>query len=203
MLLKKLTLALLMLPVSATAAPRLTQSASVVQTAAPAAITVNKAKPKAKAIAESPLAAAHKVILTEVDIYQYAKILNFSDPRLLVALAKVESSMKPYALQYGQGRAHYGLLQISYDTARGVGFRGKPEDLYNWKTNMKYSAKYLEWLSHRTRGKRELVASYNAGSVFYSKKKGQAGHLVNQGYVRKVMENYWSLDESVLTANQR
>jgi len=203
MLLKNLTLVLLMLPVSATAAPRLTETVSAVQTAAPVAAPANRAKPETKVDAESPLVAARKVVLTEVDIYQYAKILNFSDPRLLVALAKVESSMKPYALQYGQGRAHYGLLQISYDTARCVGFRGKPEDLYNWRTNMKYSAKYLEWLSHRARGKRELVASYNAGSVFYSKKKGHAGHLVNQGYVRKVMENYWSLDESVLTANRR
>lgn len=43
---------------------------------------------------------------------------------------------------------YYGLMQILPETARGMGFRGAPDDLLNAETNLIYAGRYLRgaWL---------------------------------------------------------
>ena len=77
------------------------------------------------------------------------KINHWADfydlPRPLVhRLAIRESTHNPRA----RNGPYYGLLQILPATARSMGFRGKPSDLLDADTNLKYALKYLRgaWL---------------------------------------------------------
>ncbi|MDG1421836.1 MAG: lytic transglycosylase domain-containing protein [Tateyamaria sp.] len=55
-----------------------------------------------------------------------------------------ESTHRPGA----RNGPYYGLMQILPATARSMGFRGKPKDLLDAETNLKYSVRYLRgaWL---------------------------------------------------------
>ena len=152
-------------------------------------------------VASSPsLAKTSAAKVKEEEIIAYARKISYRDPRLVLAIAKVESSLNPKAKAIGQGRAHYGLLQISYETAHFMGFRGKPHDLYDWKTNVRYSTNYLNYLASRYSEQRHIIAAYNAGSVFYCRKKCPKGKLVNESYVKSVLKHYRS-SEGALASN--
>lgn len=144
--------------------------------------------------------AAKVAKVKEEEIINYAKKISFRDPKLVLAIAKVESSLNPKAKAIGQGRAHYGLLQISYETAKFVGFKGKPHELYDWRTNIRYSTNYLNYLSGRYSEQRHVIAAYNSGSVFYCRKKCKPGKLVNEEYVTRVLKHYRSI-EGTLASN--
>lgn len=117
-------------------------------------------------------------------------VLKFPDPKLLASIAKVESSWNPAATNHHKGITYYGLMQISYGTAHMMGYRGKPQDLMNWKINIKWASKYLQYLSEEHLTYRDVVASYNAGTVIMCKYKCPKGHLVNEKYVKDVMSVY-------------
>ncbi|WP_040609861.1 lytic transglycosylase domain-containing protein [Pseudooceanicola batsensis] len=55
-----------------------------------------------------------------------------------------ESDYRPHA----RNGPYYGLMQILPATARGMGFQGKPRDLLDAETNLKWAVKYLRgaWL---------------------------------------------------------
>ena len=55
-----------------------------------------------------------------------------------------ESTHRPGA----RNGPYYGLMQILPSTARSMGFRGKPTDLLDAETNLKYAVRYLRgaWL---------------------------------------------------------
>lgn len=52
----------------------------------------------------------------------------------------VESRYNPKATGPG---GYIGLMQISYRTAQGMGYKGSREALYNPDTNLRYGMKYL------------------------------------------------------------
>ncbi|WP_415184072.1 transglycosylase SLT domain-containing protein [Phaeovulum sp.] len=58
---------------------------------------------------------------------------------------------------------YYGLMQILPQTARTMGFRGKPSDLLDAETNLKYGVKYLRgaWMC--------ADGSYDRAVMWYSK----------------------------------
>ncbi|WP_224002835.1 transglycosylase SLT domain-containing protein [Aureimonas sp. SA4125] len=58
---------------------------------------------------------------------------------LAYAVVRVESHYNPKA----KGSGVYGLSQIQPATARGLGFAGKPSDLFDPQTNLRYGMKYL------------------------------------------------------------
>lgn len=64
--------------------------------------------------------------------------------------------------------ASYGLGQILYGTARGIGFEGKPDDLYNPEKNIDLVGKYYRYnLDHYgDLTINQLVTSYNAGNPY-------------------------------------
>ncbi|MFJ5489652.1 lytic transglycosylase domain-containing protein, partial [Hansschlegelia beijingensis] len=62
------------------------------------------------------------------------------DPSLGHAVVQVESMYNARAT----GRGGYiGLMQLSYQTARGMGFRGSRQALYEPSTNLTYGMRYL------------------------------------------------------------
>jgi soluble lytic murein transglycosylase-like protein len=56
------------------------------------------------------------------------------------AIVQIESKYNPRAT--GRQR-EVGLMQIKYETARGIGFTGTREELYDPDTNLKWGMKYL------------------------------------------------------------
>lgn len=94
----------------------------------------------------------------------------YNVPRPLVhRLAIRESTHRPGA----RNGPYYGLLQILPATARSMGFQGKPSDLLDADTNLKYAVKYLRgaWLlsdgSHDT-----AVKWYSRGYYYEAKRRG-------------------------------
>lgn len=68
---------------------------------------------------------------------------------------------------------YYGLMQILPQTARGMGFRGKPHDLLDPDTNLKYAVKYLRgaWLVSDGSEDR-AVKWYSRGYYYEAKRRG-------------------------------
>ena len=73
--------------------------------------------------------------------------------------------------------ASYGLGQILYGTARGLGFDGKPDELYDPETNIDLIGKYHKRTVERygELSVDQLVTAYNAGNPYGSP---YPGHLV-------------------------
>jgi soluble lytic murein transglycosylase-like protein len=65
------------------------------------------------------------------------------------AVVRVESNYKPHLV--GKG-ATFGLMQIKYPTARGMGFTGKPKDLFDPATNLEWGMRYLAEARRRAKG---------------------------------------------------
>lgn len=129
------------------------------------------------------------------------------DPKLLTAIILVESGGNRFAVRYQPNYRHlckvgafskdlgikyltektfqktsHGLMQIMGGTARYLGFKGYPAQLYEPENNIRYGAKLLWELKKRYADPRDIVASYNAGQA----KKTKTGQYINQGYVNKV-----------------
>lgn len=124
---------------------------------------------------------------------QYGQLIRESaakydvDPQLIFATIMIESGGNPRAVRYEPrlNDASYGLGQLLYSTARGIGYRGAPAGLYDPATNIDLIARYhrrnLDHYGHLTA--QELTTAYNTGSP---KKKPWPGHLAkfNKWYNR-------------------
>ena len=114
-------------------------------------------------------------------------VLNTADrfnlePALVLGVIKTESSFDRYALVYEANVSDYsiGLMQVRYDTAKGMGFKGSQKDLMQPATNIYYGCRYLK--SRIDKYGAELgIASYNSGSPVY-----KDGKLINQVYLDRV-----------------
>lgn len=82
-------------------------------------------------------------------------------PALAHAVVKVESRYRPNAT----GRGGYiGLMQLSYQTARGMGFRGSRQALYEPRANLTYGMKYLAGAVAKSGGNTcAAVSKYQGG----------------------------------------
>lgn len=109
------------------------------------------------------------------------------DPQLIFATVMIESGGNPRAVRYEPrlDDASYGLGQLLYSTARGIGYKGTPAGLYDPSTNIDLIARYhrrnLDRHGHLTA--EELTTAYNTGSPH---KKPTPGHLAkfNKWYNR-------------------
>jgi hypothetical protein len=88
---------------------------------------------------------------------------------LIHRVVKRESNYDPSAYHAG----NYGLMQIRYRTARGMGYDGKPRGLLDAETNLKYAVKYLKgaWLVAGGDEKR-ADRLYQTGYYYDAKRKG-------------------------------
>ncbi|WP_164919511.1 transglycosylase SLT domain-containing protein [Hansschlegelia zhihuaiae] len=82
-------------------------------------------------------------------------------PALGHAVVKVESMYQPRAT--GKG-GYIGLMQLSYQTARGMGFRGSRQALYEPSANLQYGMRYLAEAVRKAGGNTcAAVSKYQGG----------------------------------------
>ena len=99
----------------------------------------------------------------------------------------------------------YGLMQMSFTTARALGFKGEPVDLLTPDVNLELGAHYLADLMHEAAaggyGIDSVISAYNGGNSAYrrgdGKRVGSIAHappdvarrvpVINQAYVDDVM----------------
>lgn len=83
------------------------------------------------------------------------------NPALGHAVVKVESMYNPRAT--GKG-GYIGLMQLSYQTARGMGFRGSRQALYEPSANLQYGMRYLAEAYRKAGGNTcAAVSKYQGG----------------------------------------
>jgi hypothetical protein len=88
---------------------------------------------------------------------------------LVHRVVKRESNYNPKAYHAG----NYGLMQIRYRTAKGMGYTGTPHGLLDAETNLRYAVKYLKgaWLVAGGNEKR-ADRLYQTGYYYNAKHKG-------------------------------
>ncbi len=156
-------LATLCLPLNAMAIPPVSSgmiNSSASQTAAvvkPVAAAGQKeiVKPRSNISRRRP------VILAKIEVHATGAGVPI-DTALAVVLQ--ESSFRPNVTG---AAGEIGLMQLKCQTARGIGYKGSCEELYDPDTNLHYGLRYL-----RKALNRGSVAYYNAG--IYAKKLPEA-----------------------------
>jgi len=92
------------------------------------------------------------------------------DQKLIFATIMVESNGNTRAIRYEPhiGDASYGLGQILYGTAKGIGFQGSPEELFDPEVNIELIARYhaRNKAVYGDLTNEQLVTAYNAGSPY-------------------------------------
>ncbi|WP_075626674.1 lytic transglycosylase domain-containing protein [Xaviernesmea oryzae] len=111
----------------------------------------------------------------EIDrlIAVYAK-QNSIPEELVHRVVRRESGYNPRAYH----RGNYGLMQIRYATARGLGYDGPAEGLFDAETNLKYATRYLRgaWMVADNQ-KDGAVRLYASGYYNHAKRKGMLDML--------------------------
>lgn len=80
-----------------------------------------------------------------------------------------ESTHRPKA----RNGPYYGLMQILPATARSMGFRGKPADLLDAETNLKYAVRYLRGAWLVSKGSQDAAVKwYSRGYYHEAKRQG-------------------------------
>ncbi len=101
-------------------------------------------------------------------ITKYAR--HYDIPEDLVRrVVKRESNFNPRAYN----RGHWGLMQIKHATARGMGYRGPAEGLFDAETNLIYAVKYLRGaylVSGGDQGQADRL--YQSGYYYHAKRAG-------------------------------
>ncbi|OCP38849.1 lytic transglycosylase domain-containing protein [Ensifer sp. LC163] len=95
--------------------------------------------------------------------------LNGIPVELVHRVVKRESNYNPRAFS----RGNYGLMQIRYNTAKGLGYDGPAEGLFDAETNLMYATKYLHGAWMVADNKHDgAVKLYASGYYYHAKRKG-------------------------------
>jgi soluble lytic murein transglycosylase-like protein len=106
-------------------------------------------------------------------IAKYAALYNV--PEALIRRVVVrESGYNPKA----RNGPYYGLMQIRYDTAMSMGYRGPASGLLDADTNLRYGVKYLSGAY--------LVAGYNADGAVRNYSRGYYYDAKAKGLLEEV-----------------
>lgn len=92
-----------------------------------------------------------------------------------------ESKYQPHLT--GKGGA-LGMMQIKLATARGVGYTGTAQGLYDPETNVKYATRYLAGAYRTAHGNHDLAVRYYAAGYYYAAKRQG---LLQDGRTRRAM----------------
>lgn len=85
-----------------------------------------------------------------------------------------------------------GLMQIMGSVVRELGWGASLVEVFNPEVNITYGCKKLNQFSQRYTDRRDIIASYNAGSPRRNKVDGK---YVNQKYVDKVLYHIRQLEK--------
>jgi soluble lytic murein transglycosylase-like protein len=100
-------------------------------------------------------------------ISKYAALYDVPES-LVHHVVRRETNYNPAAVS----RGNWGLMQIRYNTAKGVGYDGSPTGLLDAETNLKYAVKYLKgaWIvADKDAKKADWL--YRTGYYYQAKKK--------------------------------
>jgi hypothetical protein len=136
---------------------------------------------------------------------------------MLAAIVQVESGGEPAATRFEQHytylykvkdfssqngiteiteavhqKTSWGLTQIMGALARELGHNGQLPELIDPDLNLRLCCKHLTNLIKRYPKREDMLAAYNAGSPI----KGIDGKYKNQGYVDKVLNRFYALNEA-------
>ena len=101
-------------------------------------------------------------------ISKYAATYNVPDSLVRRVIVR-ESRYNPRA----RNGPYYGLMQIRYDTARSMGYRGPPSGLLDAETNLRYGVKYLSGAYLVSAGNSDgAVRNYARGYYYEARAKG-------------------------------
>lgn len=104
---------------------------------------------------------------------------------LLLAICTHESGLNNTLIPHDGGSPTYGVCQVKFNTAKMLGFSGKPKQLMNPLINIKFAAKYLKRQINRYDGNLcKATAAYNAGR--YNPSSLFPGKPKNFRYVKSV-----------------
>ena len=111
------------------------------------------------------------------------------DPALVLAVANVESGLRPSAVSPKGAR---GLMQLMPPTAKDMGVT----DVFDPLQNLEGGTRYLRELLSRYDGDlKRALAAYNAGPGAVDKYKGVPPYRETLAYVRRVLEKYQKKDK--------
>ena len=106
-------------------------------------------------------------------IARYAQLYDVPE-RLIRRSIRRESDYNPRA----RNGPYWGLMQIRYDTARGMGYRGAAQGLLDAGTNLKYAVAYLANAYVVAGGDEDrAIALYAAGYYYEARRKGLLDRL--------------------------
>lgn len=101
-------------------------------------------------------------------IQKYASVYQVPE-RLVRRVVHRESRFNPAA----RNGPYWGLMQISHQTARGMGYRGTASGLLDAETNLKYAVKYLSGAYKVAEGDESQAVKFYARGYYYdAKRKG-------------------------------
>ena len=112
----------------------------------------------------SPLVALYPNETPEIRslVNQYADLYEVPRP-LVHKVIQRESDYRPHA----RNGPYYGMMQILPDTARGMGFRGTPEDLLDAETNLRYAVRSLRGAWMVSGGDVDAAVMWYARGYYY------------------------------------
>lgn len=95
-------------------------------------------------------------------VNEYADLYDVPRP-LVHKVIQRESDYRPKA----RNGPYYGLMQILPATARGMGFRGQPNDLLDAETNLRWAVKYLRGAWLVSDGNQDRAVQWYARGYYY------------------------------------
>jgi soluble lytic murein transglycosylase-like protein len=115
-------------------------------------------------------------------VAQHAKAHGIPET-LIHRIIKRESGYNPLA----SNRGNFGLMQIRYATARGMGYRGAVSGLLDVNTNLTYAVPYLANAYRVSGGNPDRAVALYAGGYYYEAKRKGLLHTLRTGDSDPVM----------------
>ena len=124
-------------------------------------------RPETLVVSAAPMGSLNRLIAKYAALYEVPE-------SLIHRIIQRESGYNPKA----RNGPYYGLMQIRYDTAMSMGYRGPASGLLDADTNLRYGVKYLSGAY--------LVAGYNADGAVRAYSRGYYYDAKAQGLLEEV-----------------
>jgi soluble lytic murein transglycosylase-like protein len=150
------------------------------------------------AIACTLPAMASERVQIDALVAQHAKAHGIPET-LIHRIIKRESGYNPLA----SNRGNFGLMQIRYATARGMGYRGAVSGLLDANTNLTYAVPYLANAYRVSGGNPDRAVALYAGGYYYEAKRKGLLHTLRTGGSDPVMTGSIAASTGFASVNGR